>query len=38
VISESDTQEISPALADWQVKAEKPRPVRMPLEAFTSMV
>jgi nitroreductase len=32
------TREISPALADWQIKGEKERPARMPFEAFATIV
>jgi nitroreductase len=38
IIMGGHTQEISPALADWQVKAEKERPERLPFEAFASIV
>jgi nitroreductase len=38
IIMGGHTQEISPALADWQVQAEKERPARMPFEAFASIV
>jgi len=32
------TEEISPGLTEWQVKAEKQRPARMAFEAFASIV
>jgi nitroreductase len=38
IIMGGHTQEISPALADWQVKAEKERPERLPFEAVASIV
>jgi nitroreductase len=38
IIVGGHTQEISPALADWQVKPEKERPARIPFEAFVSIV
>jgi hypothetical protein len=31
-------QEISPALAEWQVKAEKERPARKTFEEFATVV
>jgi nitroreductase len=38
IIMGGHAQEISPALADWQVQAEKQRPARMPFEAFASIM
>jgi nitroreductase len=38
IIVGGHTQEISSALADWQVKAEKERSARMAFEAFASIV
>jgi len=38
IIVGGPTQEISPVLADWQVKPEKERPARIPFEAFVSIV
>jgi nitroreductase len=38
IIMGGHAQEISPALAAWQVKAEKERPERLPFEAFSSIV
>jgi len=32
------TQEISPALAAWQIAAETERPARLPFEAFATIV
>jgi len=38
IIMGGHAQEISPALADWQVQAEKQRPARMPFEALASIM
>ena len=38
VIMGGHSQEISPALTDWQVKAETERPPRLPFEGFASIV
>jgi nitroreductase len=38
IIMGGHAQEISPALAAWQVKAEKERPERLPFQAFASIV
>ena len=38
IIMGGHTDEISPVLTDWQVKAEKQRPARIPVEAFVSIV
>ncbi|MGB8295002.1 MAG: nitroreductase family protein [Polyangia bacterium] len=38
IIMGGHTDEISPALTEWQVKAEKERPTRIPFEAFVSIV
>ena len=38
IIMGGQTQEISPALAEWQVKSEKERPARKPFEEFATIV
>ena len=38
IIIGGQTQEISPVLAEWQVKAEKERPARKPFEDFATIV
>jgi nitroreductase len=38
IIMGGRTQEISPVLAEWQVKAEKERPARKPFEEFATIV
>jgi len=38
IIMGGHTQDISPALADWQVKAEKERPARLSFEALAIIV
>jgi nitroreductase len=38
IIMGGQTQEISPALAAWQIAAETERPARMPFESFAAIV
>ena len=38
VIMGGHSQEVSPMLTDWQVKAETERPPRLPVEDFASIV
>jgi len=38
VIMGGHSQEVSPMLTDWQVKAETERPPRLPVENFASIV
>jgi hypothetical protein len=38
IIMGSHSQQVSPTLKDWQVKAETERPPRLPFEEFATIV